>query len=536
VRSAVACCLALLACSSPTGPRVVVPPAPPPAPTVAPRLVVLVVIDQLPAWGLAARRGAYRRGLARLLDGGVHFARAEYPYAITFTAPGHAAIGTGAPPHETGIVANTWYRRAAGVEQNGELDPASPVLGVDGAPLAKVEGASAAALRVDGLAEALRAGTGGRGRSVAIAGKARAACFVAGKRPDVVLWYEPAAQAMTTSAAYGARPAWAADLDRAHPVAPLLTRVWALADPDVVGAATGGPDDGPGETEARFPHRLAALGDPAKALRLVPALDELEVDTAIAAIAGEGLGADDVPDLLAISFSAHDYAGHQWGQESWEMFDLERRLDAQLGRLLDVLDVRVGRGRYAVVLTSDHGATRMPDLTGGARILPATIEAAAEAAAAALLGPGDWVEAVSSAMIYARPAVLASPRQAEVLAAMARAVEAVPGVAAVVPMDAAGCASADDRVRRVCGSTVPGESGELLVWPTDGGLVTSYPRGTSHDAPSPDDRTVPVIVYGPGVAPREVTDPVSALAVTATVAKLLGVAPPAAATAAALPY
>ena len=65
----------------------VVPPAPPPAPTVAPRLVVLVVIDQLPAWGLAARRGAYRRGLARLLDGGVHFARAEYPYAITFTAP-----------------------------------------------------------------------------------------------------------------------------------------------------------------------------------------------------------------------------------------------------------------------------------------------------------------------------------------------------------------------------------------------------------------------------------------------------------------
>ena len=152
MRSAVACSLALIACSSPVRP----PPAPappPPAATIAPRLVVLVVIDQLPAWGLAARRGAYRRGLARLLDGGVHFARAEYPYAITFTAPGHAAIGTGAPPHDTGIVANTWYRRAAGVEQNGELDPASPVLDVTGAPLAKVEGASSAALRVDGLAE-----------------------------------------------------------------------------------------------------------------------------------------------------------------------------------------------------------------------------------------------------------------------------------------------------------------------------------------------------------------------------------------------
>ena len=86
----------------------------------------------------------------------------------------------------------------------------------------------------------------------------------------------PAAQAMTTSAAYGARPAWAPALDAAHPVAPLLARTWALADPAVVAAATGGLDDGPGETDALFPHRPAALGDPAKALRLMPALDELE--------------------------------------------------------------------------------------------------------------------------------------------------------------------------------------------------------------------------------------------------------------------
>ena len=38
---------------------------------------------------------------------------------------------------------------------------------------------------------------------------------------------------MTTSAAYGARPAWAPALDAAHPVAPLLARTWALPDPAV---------------------------------------------------------------------------------------------------------------------------------------------------------------------------------------------------------------------------------------------------------------------------------------------------------------
>lgn len=537
VRPAVACLLALATCTPAARPREAATAAPATSPpTVAPRLVVLLVIDQLPAWGLAARRGAYTRGLARLLRDGVHFARAQYPYAITFTAPGHAAIGTGAAPHETGVVANTWYRRDDAVERNAEYDPASQVLGLDGAALADVEGASSAALRVDGLAEALRAATGGRGRSVVIAGKARAACFVAGKRPDVVLWYEPAARAFTTSAAYGAPPAWARELGRVDPVAPVLDRVWAVDDPATLARLTGGPDDAPGEAEPRFPHALRALGDPARALRLVPFLDELEVDAAIAAIAGEGLGADDVPDLLAVSFSAHDYAGHQWGQESWEMLDLERRLDYQLGRLLDVLDVRIGRGRYAVVLTSDHGATRMIDRTGGVRIRPADVEAAAEAAARTVVGDGDWVAAVSSGMIYASPALAAAPARDAALAAMAAAVGELPGVAAVVPMDPAACASADDRRARACRSTVPGQSGELLVWPTDGSLVTSYPTGTSHDAPSDDDRTVPIIVQAPGAAPREIDDVVPALAVTATVARLLGVPPPPAASVPALAY
>ena len=139
-------------------------------------------------------------------------------------------------------------------------------------------------------------------------------------------------------------------------------------------------------------------------------------------------------------------------------------------------------------------------------------------------------------MIYVRPALAASPRRAEVLAAMATAVDAVPGVAAVVPMVAGACAGQPERARRTCLSTVPDESGELLVWPEDGGLVTTYARGTSHDAPSDDDRTVPVIVYAPGARARAEAAPVSALAVTATVAQLLGIPAPAAATEPALPW
>jgi L-alanine-DL-glutamate epimerase-like enolase superfamily enzyme len=71
-------------------------------------------------------------------------------------------------------------------------------------------------------------------------------------------------------------------------------------------------------------------------------LDRAEVDAALAAIAGERLGADDVADYLAISVSSHDYAGHAWGQESWERLDLLLRIDRRIGELLAHLDRTVG--------------------------------------------------------------------------------------------------------------------------------------------------------------------------------------------------
>ena len=70
---------------------------------------------------------------------------------------------------------------------------------------------------------------------------------------------------------------------------------------------------------------------------------------------GEGLTWVEEPTL------AHDYAGHFWGPESWEVLDLTLRLDAALGRLFDTLDQRFGKTGWAVVLTSDHGATPMVD-------------------------------------------------------------------------------------------------------------------------------------------------------------------------------
>ena len=81
---------------------------------------------------------------------------------------------------------------------------------------------------------------------------------------------------------------------------------------------------------------------------------------ALEALEKEGLGADEITDFLAISFSSTDYVGHIYGVNSKEIQDTYIRLDEELERLLKELDRSVGEGAYTVFLTSDHGVSPVP--------------------------------------------------------------------------------------------------------------------------------------------------------------------------------
>lgn len=537
----------LLACSGPApAPASTAPVAVAVAAAAArpPRLVVLLVVDQLSSWAFERDRALYRGGFARLLREGGYVRVGELPYANPFTAPGHAAIATGAPPSVHGVVGNTWYRRDEGLERPAEYDPAAPPLTVapsHGGALGPEDSASSRALRVDGVADVLRRATGGRGRSVAIALKARAAVFVGGRRPDAVVWYEPAAGGMTTSRAFAAEPpGWLVELARARPATRFFDRTWAPLDAAALARATGIPDDAVGEGALHgfgptFPHAIAASDNPSRVFHHTPYADELVMDTARAAIRAFGLGADEVPDLLAVSFSAHDYAGHLWGPESWEALDLRLRLDLAIGELFDALDARLGRGAWAAVLTSDHGITPVVErskVAGARRIRFDEIARAVEAALEPRIGKGPWVARIASGNVYLAPAFGSAPAGAreDALTAAADAIGRIPGVAVAARADqlAGRCEGRAPLLRAVCLSIVPGEAGELVVVPAAGSLITNYTSGSHHDAPFDDNRHVPILVLAPGLSPQAGAG--SLLQVAPTVAALLGVPPPPSAT------
>ncbi len=116
-------------------------------------------------------------------------------------------------------------------------------------------------------------------------------------------------------------------------------------------------------------------------------------------IAREGFGADDVPDLLFVNFKAIDHVSHIWSVNSPEMRDTLRWQDAALGRFVRFLDRQVGRGRYVLVLTADHGAQFDPEVSGAFQVTPRELQADLEAAFPSATGRSVFA-AVRTSQVY----------------------------------------------------------------------------------------------------------------------------------------
>jgi len=109
-------------------------------------------------------------------------------------------------------------------------------------------------------------------------------------------------------------------------------------------------------------------------LKATPFGNSIIADFAIEAVKNEQLGADNVTDVLTVSFSSPDYIGHNFGVNSKEIEDTYIRLDKDLERFFNFLDKQVGAGEYTVFLTADHGAVEVPSYLQSAKIPAGYIE------------------------------------------------------------------------------------------------------------------------------------------------------------------
>src|SRR5256885_752779 len=134
--------------------------APQSARAAAPKLAVILVVDQM--WGeyLDQFKAHWAAGLRRFVDRGAWFRNAAYPYLNTVTCVGHSTISTGAFPAAHGMILNGWWDRERAKVVACTEDPASPLVSY-GAPVSG--GESASRLMVPTFSDELRArGSGSR--------------------------------------------------------------------------------------------------------------------------------------------------------------------------------------------------------------------------------------------------------------------------------------------------------------------------------------------------------------------------------------
>lgn len=111
------------------------------------------------------------------------------------------------------------------------------------------------------------------------------------------------------------------------------------------------------------------LEDP-KVVPATPAFVEHQGRAVLDMIQHEPIGKDGLTDLLFVELKATDFGGHLWNMVAPEEKRVLRAQDGVLRSLVGALDRQVGRGRWVMAVTADHGQTPKPDTTGGLRIHP----------------------------------------------------------------------------------------------------------------------------------------------------------------------
>lgn len=305
----------------------------------APKLIVAISVDQFSADLFAEYRQNFTGGLGRLSREGIVFPSGYQSHAATETCPGHSTILTGVHPDKTGIVANDWY------EKNAPIYCAKDDSG-------KV---SAARLMVPTLGDRMETANG-ETRSVAVAGKDRAAVMMGGHGIDQIWWFD-----IDQAAFVGRDSQTSAAVDQINKdiAARIPKERTALDLPAVCAARDHGVLIGGIKTvgTGRFA-RPAGSGN-AKAFRASPDLDQTILELAAALVAEMKLDEGPATNILAIGLSATDYVGHFYGTEGAEMCIQLLALDRELFYFFNKLDAT--GVDYAVVLTADHGGYDVPE-------------------------------------------------------------------------------------------------------------------------------------------------------------------------------
>ena len=334
------------------GIEAVTPPAPP-------RAIVTFVIDG-GGWNVLRRWPDAWPNLRRLMGEGATYRNAIVGAFPAVTASAHATIGTGAFPRTHGITGHNVRRDGRPVKAWGEPGRVDPTF------LLEPTLADRWVEHTEG-----RAWVGELGYQVWHLGLLGTGGRPNGEPPVGVYWDEDGGT--------GWQPH--------HPERYRLPRsVPGLERLDALSQGYTPPEPSPFDPTGK------------KAMCCFPPVVRYQGELIEATLESEAFGDDEVTDLLFINFKAPDYSGHVYNMDDPRQAEVLGSVDEEIGRLAANLLERFGEGRFAMIVTADHGQCPPIDASGGVRIDPIQLQEDLEAGFGQSVF--DLIESVAPSEIY----------------------------------------------------------------------------------------------------------------------------------------
>jgi arylsulfatase A-like enzyme len=499
-----------------------------------PKLVIILVLDQFRGDYLDRYRADFKtpNGFNLFLKHGAYFPECYYGYANTMTAPGHSTIGTGAYTDGHNIAVNDWWDLSRSTKHSfSSVDDADyPLVG---ASSGAEGGASPRNELASTLGDEVVLGTGGKAKLFGISLKDRAAILTSGHAARGAYWIDHATGHFETSAYYmKTLPAWVVDFN-----------------------------SGRRSDQARKEAGVAT-GDFYEKIGDSPASVSYELDFAKELIKNEGLGKDDVTDVLTISISSTDILGHEVGPDSPRQRQMIDAVDVDLNDFFNFLEGHVdgGLANVWVSLTGDHGVAPSP-LAAAEEGMPAAafssgaLNAELDRELSAKFSPNEPLKFILGGelpyiqmdeRLFQRFGVNEGDAEAMVATMLPGALDATqtallkatPNSHALRP---ASLRRVYTKVQIAAGNVPDTEEGRLILhsYTTNGGwwvmvspgmyqMSGHETTGTTHFSPYSYDRHVPLAFFGGPFVPGTYLERTAPVDIAATFAALLGVNQPSA--------
>ncbi len=504
-----------------------------------PKLVVGLVIDQM-RWDYLYRyQSKYTDGgFKRLLNTGFSLNNVMIPYIPTVTALGHTSVYTGSVPSIHGIAGNDWTDKSTGKNVYCTTDTSVQAVGTSNA---KIGQHSPRNLWSTTITDQLGIATNFRSKVVGVSLKDRASILPAGHNPTGAFWFDDSSGDFITSSYYmNDLPTWVKDFNAKNLPKSLVANGWDTLLP--IEQYTESTSDnnkwegllGSAKTPT-FPYSNLAADYEVKKdnIRSTPFGNTLTLKFAEAAIDGYHMGRNADTDFLAINIASTDYAGHKFGPNSIEVEDVYLRLDRDLAAFFKMLDAKVGKGKYLVFLTADHGAAHSEGYMEANKMATGffgeEFEKTLNTKLKEKFGEDKMIWGIDNYQVYLNQNLIKEKNldtdkiKDEVL----KILKADPTVLYAVDLDEVAEASIPEPIKtRIINGYNWQRSGDIQVISHDGMLPPYSKTGTTHSVWNSYDSHIPLIFMGTGIKNGQSNKPHFMTDIAPTLAQILKIENP----------